>query len=73
MSLIYKSSNTLTENKILLLGIAIAVFMILLTIEGLLISGIGSTYALSCPSSPLYIFTDPPLHPCPSTSIMSLT
>jgi hypothetical protein len=60
------------EKKIFLLAVVIALFIALLTIAGLLIGGVGSTYALSCPSSPLYIFTSPPTHPCPSTYIISL-
>jgi len=71
MSLINKSNKTM-KNKIFLLAIVIALFIALLTIAGLLIGGVGSTYALSCPSSPLYIFTSPPIHPCPSTYIISL-
>ena len=52
MSLIHKNNKTM-KNKIFLLAVVIAIFIALLTIAGLLIGGVGSTYALSCPSSPL--------------------
>jgi hypothetical protein len=71
MSLIHKNNKTL-RNKIFLLAVVIAIFIALLTFAGLLIESVGSTYALSCPSSPLYIFTSPPIHPCPSTYTISL-
>jgi hypothetical protein len=71
MSLINKNNNNI-KNKILLLAVVIAILIALLTIAGLLIGGFGSTYALSCFNSPLYIFTSPPIHPCPSTYTISL-